>query len=312
MDPLRSPVPVEVLKAELKPELFVKYTNYGSNEIYIFNHLNAPGLMQEVGRLRELSFRDSGGGTGKSLDIDEFDTMENAFEQLIVWNPVENEILGGYRFIHGRNIRRNAQGHWLTPTAELFNFSDRFVDDYLPYTIELGRSWVQPKYQASTDSRKGLFALDNIWDGLGALIKNNPDVRYFFGKITMYLHFDPFARDLILHFLNRFFPDNDSLIRPFHPLPLTHAIEELDAFFTGSSYQENHKILAQEVRTHGENIPPLVNTYMNISPSMRTFGTALNPGFGEVEETGIMITINDIYDSKKERHLIDHQPKPAS
>ncbi|MEI6574649.1 MAG: GNAT family N-acetyltransferase [Bacteroidota bacterium] len=312
MEPIQAPIPVVELEKEMTSDLFVKYTNYGNNEIYIFNHLTAPLLMREVGRLRELTFRASGGGTGYALDIDEFDTMDGAFDQLIVWNPRDKDIIGGYRFIHGSKIRKNEHGHWHTPTAELFQFSDNFVKDYLHKTIELGRSWVQPAYQASTDTRKGLFALDNIWDGLGAVITLNPDVKYFFGKITMYLSFDPYARDLILHFLKRFFPDNEGLISPFSPLPLTHDALQLDLVFNGSNYQENYKILSHEVRAHGENIPPLVNTYMNISPTMRTFGTALNPGFGEVEETGIMITIDDIYDTKKERHLMDHKSPPRA
>jgi len=309
IEPLIPPVPIEVLEQELTKERFVKLTNYGNNEIYIFNHLNAPNLMREVGRLREVTFRDSGGGTGKAIDIDEFDTMDNAFEQLIVWNPREKDIIGGYRFIHGANIRKDEHGHFLTPTAELFGFSDGFVRDFMPYTIELGRSWVQPNYQPSTDLRKGMFALDNIWDGLGALITRNPDVQYFFGKITMYLSFNTYARDLIQAFLKKFFPDPDHLIFPFQPLPFQHPEAELLALFNGENYQENYKILVQQVRLQKENIPPLVNAYMNLSSTMRTFGTAMNPGFGEVEETGIMIKIDDIYEAKKERHLNDPKPQ---
>lgn len=305
IESLIPPVPIENLEKELTADRFVKLTNNGNNEIFIFNHLNAPNLMREVGRLRELTFRDSGGGTGKAIDIDEFDTMEEAFEQLIVWNPREKDIIGGYRFIHGKKIRKDEHGQFLTPTAELFGFSDTFVKDYLPYTIELGRSWVQPNYQPSTDLRKGMFALDNIWDGLGALVTHNPDVKYFFGKITMYLTFNTYARDLILYFLKKYFPDDEGLIFPFHPVPLHNPEAELEAHFIGKNYQENYKILVQQVRLLKENIPPLVNAYMNLSSTMRTFGTALNPGFGEVEETGIMIKIEDIYEAKKERHLIE-------
>jgi hypothetical protein len=185
----------------------------------------------------------------------------------------------------------------------MFNFSERFLKDYMPQTIELGRSFVQPKFQPGVDSRKGLFALDNIWDGLGTIIVDNPDIKYFFGKVTMYLDFNREARDMILYFLKKFFPDKEMLMTPFNPLPIYSAEEKLESLFSGLDFKEAFKILNNNVRALGENIPPLVNIYMNLSPSMRTFGTALNQSFGQVEETGILVTIDDIYPAKKERHI---------
>lgn len=304
MDQIIPPVDVKLLEQELTGDRFVKNTRNGNNQIYIVDYHNAPNTMLEIGRLRELTFRDAGGGTGKSADIDEFDTMEKSFfKQLLVWNPREKKIVGGYRFIHGVHTEPDHEFQVLTPTAELFRFSREFTENYWPKTIELGRSYVQPAYQPLNDLRKGMFALDNIWDGLGAIITLNPDVEYFFGKITMYTSFNRFARDLILYFLNKYFPDPDKLVYPIEPLPYWHKEEELAAVFTGESYDENNKILNLEVRKTKENIPPLVNAYMNLTSTMRTFGTADNPGFGSVEETGILITIDDIYDFKKERHL---------
>jgi hypothetical protein len=259
--------------------------------------------MLEIGRLREVTFRAAGGGTGKDCDIDHFDTDVVCYKQLIVWNDKEEEIVGGYRFIRcGDVIDYNKQDIKLA-TSGMFNFSERFLKDYMPQTIELGRSFVQPKFQPGVDSRKGLFALDNIWDGLGTIIVDNPDIKYFFGKVTMYLDFNREARDMILYFLKKFFPDKEMLMTPFNPLPIYSAEEKLESLFSGLDFKEAFKILNNNVRALGENIPPLVNIYMNLSPSMRTFGTALNQSFGQVEETGILVTIDDIYPAKKERHI---------
>jgi len=298
-----DPVPVSLLEEELTEGKFVRITNNGKNRIYIFTAHDSPNLMKEVGRLREITFREAGGGTGKSLDIDEFDTMEVPFHQLIVWNPREKEIIGGYRYLHGKDIPCNKKGCLNSATGELFEFSDRFVRDYLSISIELGRSFVQPAYQPTYNLKKGMYSLDNLWDGLGAMIIDNPDVKYFFGKMTMYPDYNRTARDIVLTFLQKFFPDKESLMRPKVPVTLNTPRDFLDKLFNAPTFEENYRILVQQIRRHGENIPPLVNAYMNLSATMNTFGTAINPEFGNVEETGILINIQDIHPGKKERHL---------
>lgn len=293
-----------LIEKELTPERFVKQTNSGSNEIYIVSYQNAPNTVREIGRLREITFRDAGGGTGLDCDLDEFDMEEeNPFLQLFVWDPREKEIIGGYRFIHGKTLSRHKDGHINTPTSELFHLSEKFIEEYLPYTIELGRSFVQPNYQPTVNLRKGMYALDNIWNGLGAILIQNPDVKYYFGKITMYPHYNVEARDLILYFLQKYFSDNHNLVYPHEPLGLETPLDFLSAQFTGGSYEKDYKILVQLVRQRHENIPPLVNAYMNLSSTMLFFGTSLNPGFGDVEESGILVTLDDVYDFKKDRHL---------
>lgn len=296
-----DPVPVDLILSELTKDKFVRYTKNGKNEIYIVNYHNAPNVVRELGRLREITFRHAGGGTGKSIDIDEFDTSKNCYEQLIVWNPEDKEIVGSYRFILGKKAIGHHQIH--LATSEIFAFSEKFISEYLPYTIELGRSFIQPKYQPTEDYRKGLFSLDNLWDGLGALVVDYPDVKYFFGKVTMYTHFNKEARDLILGFMNFFFPDNEHLVWPINPVKIEHDISWFIEKIKGLSYKEAHLELTHEVKQRGERIPPLFNNYMNLSSTMKTFGTAINPGFGGVEETGVMVTIADIYPSKKDRYI---------
>ncbi|MBE0663173.1 MAG: GNAT family N-acetyltransferase [Bacteroidales bacterium] len=297
------PVSRSLIEAELNTDRFVRMTNNGNNEIYIVSWHNSPNTLLEIGRLREISFRDAGGGTGDEYDLDDYDKCYNCFDQLLVWDPVEKEIIGGYRYIHGRDQKIDKEGNLIGPTGKLFKFSEHFLKNYLPFCIELGRSFVQPKYQPMYNIRKGMYSLDNIWDGLGALIVDNPDIQYLFGKITMYPHYNRQARDMILYFLHRYFPDKEKFAWPFHPLKAETEDSVFEELFTGNTYEENYRILVQEVRKRKENIPPLVNAYMNLSSTMRTFGTAVNYGFGDVEETGIMVTIGDIYNMKKSRHL---------
>lgn len=300
MQPLIDPVERELLRAELTEERLLRKTNNASNEIYVVNAHNSPNTMQEIGRLRELSFRQAGGGTGVEVDIDELDLVEGGYNQLIVWDPVAEQIVGGYRF----SIPRNKDTKLLS-TEHYFSFSQRFREEFLPYTIELGRSFVQPNYQSMSRSPKSIYSLDNLWDGLGALMLYNEDMRYFLGKVTMYGDYNKQARDLLLYFLKKYFPDHDNLLVPISPIVLNLDQEKYSAIFTGGDYAEDYKILTKNIRILNENIPPLINSYMNLSPSMRVFGTVCNHDFGDVEETGILITIEDIYPKKTERHTKD-------
>jgi hypothetical protein len=299
---LIEPIPTDKLLKELTRDIFIRPTNNASNEIYIFKGDDKPNLMAEVGRLRELTFRAAGGGTGKSFDIDKYDSGSYSYSQLIVWDPLENQLVGGYRFVMVPQSQ-DETGHFNLSTTEIFNYTQKIKDEYFPFAIELGRSFVQPDYQPSLSSRKGLFSLDNLWDGLGSLVVMNTEYKYFFGKITMYSDFNKEARDLILSFMDHYFPDEENLVSIPSPIQrmfdCSPFLNELD----GLEYKEGHKLLNLKVRELGENIPPLFNSYMNLSPTMRTFGTAINHHFGDVEETGIMVSIDDIYDQKKDRHV---------
>ena len=298
-----DPIDRNLLKAELTKEKRLRSTNKSSNEIYIITAQDSPNVMREIGRLREIAFRFYGGGTGEPVDIDEFDTMPGAYRQLVVWSPEDEQILGGYRFICGADTRRDEQGKPILATSHLFNFSPKFIDEILPYTVELGRSFVALEYQSTRAASKGLFVLDNLWDGLGALTVIDPKLRYFFGKVTMYNTYNTEARDLILNFLNLHFPDPEQLVTPIVPLQIKRDEARLASLFHYDNFRDNYKVLNQEVRKFGINVPPLVNAYMNLSPKMRVFGTAVNHEFGEVEETGILIAINEILEEKKKRHI---------
>lgn len=303
MEEIIAPVSREALLKELTEDKRLRSTNKSNNEIYIVTWQDAPNVVREIGRLREIAFRAAGGGTGMALDLDEFDTMENPYRQLIVWNPEKQDIIGGYRFLLGTDVRLDEKGHPLLATAHMFEFSEKFMKDYLPCTIELGRSFVSVEYQSTRAGSKAIFALDNLWDGLGALTVVMPNVKYFFGKMTMYPSFHRQGRDMILYFLKKHFADKDNLIVPTKPLLLETDESILAKTFNKSNFREDYKILNTEVRKLGYNIPPLVNAYMNLSPTMRMFGTAINYGFGDVEETGILIAVDEILEEKRMRHI---------
>ena len=298
-----APVSLDLIKAELTPSKKLRDTNKGSNEIYVVNHFDSPNTMLEIGRLREIAFRDSGGGSGLPVDIDEFDTMENPYQQLIVWDPDSERILGGYRFILGGDIKINENGQPHLATSHMFHFSDRFIKEYLPYTIELGRSFVSPDYQSSKAGAKAIFALDNLWDGLGALAIQRPNMKYFFGKMTMYPEYNRQARDLIQYFLFKHFEDKEKLVVPMEPLKIETPVSYMESVLTEKEFKEDYKLLNAEVRKHGVNIPPLVNAYMSLSPTMKMFGGGVNHEFSEAEETCILISFDEIYESKISRHV---------
>lgn len=303
MQAIIQPVDRALLKAELTREKMLRRTNKSNNEIYIITAHDAPHVMREIGRLREIAFRFYGGGTGRPIDIDAYDTMDDAYRQLIVWSPEDEQILGGYRFLCGADVKFDAEGKPLLATSHLFNFSETFIRDFLPYTVELGRSFVTLEYQSTRAGAKGLFVLDNLWDGLGALSVIDPSLQYYFGKVTMYNTYNSEARNMILYFLGLHFPDTARLITPVYPLQTNTDMDKMKALFHYDNFKDNYKVLNQEVRKFGINVPPLVNAYMSLSPKMRVFGTAINHEFGEVEETGILIAIDEILEDKKKRHI---------
>lgn len=304
-----DPIPTEAIIAELTPDRFLRETNKGHNQIYIVDGRTAPNIMREIGRLREIAFRAAGGGTGKDCDIDRYDLMEPPCRQLFVWDPDAKLILGGYRFITGKDIAMMPDGTPRIATAHMFRFSDSFINEYLSLTIELGRSFVRLEYQSSKAGAKALYALDNLWDGLGALTVVHPEIKYLFGKVTMYPGYNKQCRNMILYFMNKHFSDPDRLVRPIHPLDTETDLQSMRDIFTGADYLDDYKILNKAIRANGINIPPLVNAYMSLSPTMRVFGTAINDEFGDVEETGIFLAISEILEEKKQRHIGTFHPR---
>lgn len=310
MEEIIGEIDRKAIISELTEEHFLRNTSKGGNQLYLVNYHSAPNITREVGRLREVAFRAAGGGTGKKIDLDDYDLSEQGYDQLIVWDPEDQEIMAGYRLLKCRHGERDADGNLKSATSKLFKLSHRMIEEFLPLTLELGRSFVQPKYQR-TAPRKGIFALDNLWDGLATVMLQDPELKYLFGKVTMYPKYQREARNIILAFMRHFFPDPDELVRPRIPLVQEAELSPYYSLFKGLSYKEAHKILNAEVKKRGENIPPLINSYMALSSTMRSFGTAENSNFGTVEETGILITFDDIEPSRKERYIKSFEENKA-
>ena len=303
MEKIIDRVSVDLLKAELTPDKKLCDTNKAGNEIYVVDCFNAPNVLREIGRLREIAFRDSGGGTGLACDLDEFDQQEDRlYKQLIIWDPDSEGILGGYRYILGPDVHFDAEGQPLLASAHLFRFSERFIKDYLPHTIELGRSFVTPEYQSSKAGAKVIFALDNLWDGLGALMLMHPRMMYYFGKMTIYPDYDKNSLALIQRFLYKHFPDPDALIVPKEPYRVDVDGRLLDLILKDQDFKQDYRNLKDAVRRLGTGIPPLVNTYMNSSPTMKMFGSSINDDFFDSIETGILINFDEMYADKRDRH----------
>lgn len=304
LPPIIEPIDVALLKSELNEKTFIRATIRGNNEIYVVNNETAPNVLKEIGRLREVAFRAVGGGSGTPCDLDHFDLEDKACFQLVVWNPEADEIIGGYRFTKWALASFHENGQPYVNTEHLFDFSQKFLDEYFPYCLEMARAFVQPKYQSAQMGRKALFALDNLWDGIGAIVASDPSVRYLAGKVTIYSSSPELSRKAMVYYLDKFFGDREGLITSKNPERWTaEQAEMFDAMFTGASVKENYQILNNFVKSMGDTIPPLIHSYIGLSDTMKTFGTTFDPDFGDCYDTAMMITIADIYPEKFSRYI---------
>jgi len=302
MEKIIDPIPLELLKAELTPEKKLRNTNKGGNEIYDITYANSPNLMKELGRLREVTFRASGCGTGNSVDIDEYDVLPE-YHQLIVWDPEAEAIIGSYRYMIGSEARFKEDGQPYIICSHLYEFSDEFIEHYLPHTMELSRAFVTLDYQSSKAGAKAIYALDNLWDGIAAVMLSHTRLLFLMGKMTIVQSYDDACRELILRFLRKHFPDKDGLAHPYKPVKETLDPRIGDLILNEEDTRKDFRNLKAAVRSLGENIPPMINTYLNTSPTMRMLGCAINDEFLDSYDIGIIIYFDNIYADKFDRHV---------
>ena len=302
--PIIDPVDVELIKKELNANTFLRKTNRGDNEIYVVNNENSPNVLREIGRLREVSFRAVGGGSGTECDLDHFDLEDKACFQIVVWNPEDEEIIGGYRFTRWKMASFHENGQPYVNTEHLFDFSQEFLDEYFPHCIEMARAFVQPKYQSAQAGRKALFALDNLWEGIGGVVASDPSVKYLSGKVTIYSSSPELSRKAMVYYLDKSFGDRKGLITSKNPETWTEEQAAMfEDMFCGANYKENYQILNNYVKSMGDSIPPLIHLYINLSETMKTFGTTFDPDFGDCYDTAMLITVADIYQEKYDRYI---------
>ncbi len=264
------------IRKELDDAKFVR--DFRALAIYIVTAADSPAVMEQIGCIRETEFRAEGGGTGKASDMDEYDT-EDACRQLVAWDPEAGEIVSMYRFIRGDDAL--AEGEVRLPTARLFHYSEEFRRNYLPYTIELGRSVV------NRSAKKKLHGLYAVWSGLGALISEMPEMKYFFGKVTTYDRLDPQARAILFYIMDLYFKDRDSLVEPRADLRVPHEVPDKSyrQMFSGDNYRADYTKLVDLFSSFNAMVPPLFISYTGLSSTLKVFGTARNPHFGNVMET---------------------------
>ena len=301
MQPIIPPVETTLLMSELEGHL-LRPSNKADNLIYDITAHECPNVMREIARLREISYRDGGGATGKEMDIDEMDTMAKPYHQLIVWDPEHQQIIGGYRYLIGTEAEIRDGQPFIT-SAHLFHYSERFIREFLPYSVEFGRAFVQPMYQKREMGVKALFALDNIWDGIGALLYNHPEIRYLFGKVTIYPDYNSTARELIYNYLDRFHRGDRTLFAPYHE----EKVQAIPTPFEGDDLDQNYHLLQHAVREQGTVIPPMFTAYLNITDHLMFMGNAINDELSNVYETGIMVSMDTVYAEKKERYMAPYE-----
>jgi hypothetical protein len=269
-------------------------------DVYSVTADEAPSVMEAIGRIRETEYRKEGGGTGKREDIDAFDLGHPPYRQLVVWDAQEREIVAAYRYIVCRDARRCGQRPALA-TECLFEFSDAFRRDYLPYAIELGRSVVNRR------ARRRFLGLFAAWAGVGALLREHRDIRYLFGKVTTYPTYNVAARDLLLHFFGLHCPGPATLVRPRRQLQVVPAGAGPGPLFTGSDYAADYAALRTRVKELGELIPPAIISYLALTATMQSFGTARNAEFGDVDDTAILVTVADINHEARARFIDSYE-----
>ena len=304
MKPIIEPVSREALKAELNPQTLLRTTNRAGNELYIVGP-EAVNVIREIGRLREIAFRAGGGGTGEPLDIDKFDTdPAYGYRQLVLWDPDVQEIIGGYRFCICDEALFDREGQPVLTSSHMFHFTKKFIKRYLPLTLELGRSFVSVEYQSSKSGAKSLYSLDNLFDGIAAIgILFKKRIKYFFGKATIYREYPTEAREMVMCFLRKYFGKGHRLLKIRKEVKVEkNTRRRYYRLFKGLDYKEGYRVLKAKVQELGVSIPPLVNTYMNLSPTMIYFGTGINDEFGDVYDSGIMVTFKELYPDKRKRH----------
>ena len=157
--------------------------------------------------------------------------------------------------------------------------------------------------QTAAAGRKSLFTLDNLWDGITGVVLSSPGIDYLFGKMTIYNSYDKAARELILHFLEKHFPDNDCLVHPYQTMVPDTDPRILELLLNDDRLKADYRNLKDAVHRLGTNIPPLINSYINTSSTMKIFGSTINDELSDAIETGLMIRFSEINLEKKERHI---------
>ena len=263
-------------------------------QIYLYQHQQSSPVLREIGRLREFAFRAVGEGSGLRRDIDRFD---NHYEQLILWDKDDLEIVGAYRFANSRKVLAEHGKNGLY-TASLFQF-EQCMDAYLDAGLELGRSFVQPRYW-------GKRSLDYLWYGIGAYLKRNPHIRYLFGGVSLSASYPQAARDLMVYFYSLYFGDTSvsAVSKQPYPLPQT-LLTELQQHFSGTDYLADFTQLKHLLANMGLSVPTLYKQYSELCEpgGVRFLAFGTDPDFANCVDGLVLVDIHQVKAAKKARYL---------
>ncbi len=257
-------------------------------KVYLFSGENFPAALNAVGRLREEVFRMSGAGRGVEIDLDDLDFGEYAYKQLIAWDPGEKELVAVYRFQYGS--RSKEAGDEYLRTSTLFEYSSEFRENMLPYAIELGRSVVNP---SAKKSRFGFYAL---WKGLGVVFQLNPELKYFFGNVSLYKTMNTNALKLLVSYLETHYPPPVPLLKakPNLRFHADAAVPEVVRTGETDTPAQRIKQLTRLMNEHGEEVPQILKSYMSLSNEIWFGETVIDRDFGDAWEIGLIVPFEHI------------------
>lgn len=252
-------------------------------------------LMSEVGRLRHMSYEAVGVSMPPHEAIDSAD-LDGTYRQMVIWDNKTGAIIGGYRYAVGRDVAPERLS-----LCRYFDLSESFRREVLPRGVELGRSFIQPHYQRGRNAQT-IFALDTLWEGLARIVERE-HAGYLFGRVTLYPALGVRARNILVGFMRHIFPAREPLVVAREPLTVGISRRWLCRCFTAESPRDNYRILQRMMRDMRRTVPPIISSYMRLSPTMQTFDAYRNDDLGGVVECGIMLTMADLYDDIKKRYF---------
>lgn len=296
------PIPRKFIKRELLNSELIGETSNGK-KLFVCEFHNAPNTINEIARLREITFRKVGEGTGKKLDIDRFDKI---YKHIIIWDENDLEIVGSYRIGLGSEIMKEIgiKGFY---TSTLFEFAEDFKDKYIEKSLELGRSFIQKKYWRSN-------VLHYLWQGIGAFLYKNPDITHLFGGVSISKNYSQFALELIVFYHTKWFGDLNGKIKAKKEFKISEkSLAYYNEEFNGENSTEDYRILKNLLKPLGYSVPILYKQYVDLCEhdGVKFFGFGIDESFGMCVDGFIQIDVSKIKKEKRERYIEIHSGQNA-
>ena len=287
------PVSARQLRFQIYNNEFIGQTTDGK-KIFLVEYEKSKDIIREIARLRELTFRKVGEGTGTKKDSDKFDKY---YKHIVLWDDNQLEIVGSYRLANGKSVltELNTDAFY---TSTLFKFNNNFIP-LLFNAVELGRSFVQSKYWNS-------FALDYLWQGIGRYLSINQHIRYLFGPVSLSNNYSSEAKDMIVFFFSKWFPPKRNYITSINPFELSkNSVKKLNQIFNGDDYQKELVILKNLLDNHGFTIPVLYKQYADLClpGGVQFLGFNIDSNFGNCVDALILVDLYYLKENKKRRYL---------